>query len=427
MSIISTFTLTSPSSLFTHKALLILFADLAYVSELRSRLLKHQPWRLTVACLVLGLVILFPTLFAPLHGRVPARLRAIYSTMRSNKEITILSTAMPSPRARLLDDFEDDEEVSANARPSVSRAPGGPEHAAASVPDESTALLGSSGAASHEPSPEVRASLVSRMTFGFVTPAIVKHRRIQFTPEAVPNLPPADRAASVVATFRAGPRGAGARADDDIAELAPGQGDLAWRLVYHFAPLLLRQQVHALISAFAALAPAVGLRFVLSYIAERDAQLAGVPGKATPYHMAILYVVGMALGQMIASVCQSQALFIGRRVCIQLRAILCTEIINKALRRRDTGGGGRNEAEVETDGEPAAASADKDSKEKEARATDGEINNLLSVDVFKVSEIGAYLHFLWPQAPVGIAISVALLLKLLGLSAAVGLGGKFNF
>lgn len=161
---------------------------------------------------------------------------------------------------------------------------------------------------------------------------------------------------------------------------------------------------------------------------------------------AVLFAFGMLIGQMAGSIASSQALFIGRRICIRLRAILITEIITKALRRRDVGGRsskgsnktaygsavpseagespeevakkrlsrveeeasegplpvhaaetartGNSEMALESDRDPkdqSAKEAEGEGEEEGDRATDGQVVNLISVDVFKVSEICAYL------------------------------------
>jgi ABC-type multidrug transport system fused ATPase/permease subunit len=51
----------------------------------------------------------------------------------------------------------------------------------------------------------------------------------------------------------------------------------------------------------------------------------------------------------------------------------------------------------------------------------GAIINLMAVDAFKVSEISAYLHYLFASVPVELAIAITLLYNLLGYSALVGL------
>ena len=101
---------------------------------------------------------------------------------------------------------------------------------------------------------------------------------------------------------------------------------------------------------------------------------------------------------MLLSISQSQALFTGRRVCIQTRAVLIAEILSKTLRRSIS-------ASL-----PGGASA-----------SDGQVTNLVSVDVFKVSEYFAYIHFLFPEQPGIVVLCIVYLIRLLGSSALVGL------
>jgi len=124
---------------------------------------------------------------------------------------------------------------------------------------------------------------------------------------------------------------------------------------------------------------------------------------------------------------------------------LISEIVTKSLRRKDIGGGKPKGDEGEKeDGEAdkGKKGKDKDKKKKKgsdkvdkdakdgkediggkegARATDGQIINLISVDVFRVSEIAAYLHFVAVTAPVLIVLSLFMLWRVLGWSGLAGM------
>lgn len=178
--------------------------------------------------------------------------------------------------------------------------------------------------------------------------------------------------------------------------------------------------------------PPLFLQALLAHIAKRSR---GEDDDA-PTHVAVLYVLGMFLSQVVASLAASQSLYIGRRVCIRLRAIIITEIFTKSLRKKLKAGGKGTEADK------------KDTKDKAAKeddsASSGKITNLISVDTFRcmsprsacgcsdmtdayfnpilVSEVCAYLHFLWPELPLTIIIVIYLLFNLLGISALAGLG-----
>ena len=105
-------------------------------------------------------------------------------------------------------------------------------------------------------------------------------------------------------------------------------------------------------------------------------------------------------------------LWLGRRICIRLRAIIVGEVYAKALRRRDVASKG---------GETIEDNTSKKEKVTAMQANNGAIINLMAVDAFKVSEICAYLHYLLAGVPIELAIAIALLYNLLGASAFVGL------
>ncbi|KAJ1033968.1 hypothetical protein NDA16_000176 [Ustilago loliicola] len=426
---LSAYSLASKHSFFSHKAALMSVYIVVTLFNLRTALLNHAAHPalhsrgavvLTAVELLIGCIVLVPTLFFPLQTVLPRDLRAIYTTMSPETQHGAPGTAFPSPRLTGVDDV---------GRPR-------PQQAADPTTDPAAADL--------IPAPEETASLLSRATFGYVTPAIVKHYKTQFTLAAIPDLPVADKAAAVVACFRAY---TSARSDDPRvptapspkqglhAGLAPSTRPLWRRLFGHFKWFLALQFFWATLEAVLDLVPPFFLQKVLAFISARGEQRRnGNMEGAEPLHLGILYAFGMLVGQIIASISASRALFIGRRICIRLRAILITEIVTKTLRRKDTGSTGDKDDEKkgddnegdDNDSTAAAKKAnadgvkdDKDS-EKPKRATDGQVVNLISVDVFKVSEICAYLHFLAPRAPLVIGLCLVYLIVLLGWSAVIG-------
>ncbi|KAJ8606603.1 hypothetical protein MRB53_040832 [Persea americana] len=118
--------------------------------------------------------------------------------------------------------------------------------------------------------------------------------------------------------------------------------------------------------------------------------------------VAWLYCFGLLAGSLLTTVGNGQALFLGRRICIKLRAIIIGEVYAKALRRRDV-------------------SAAKSEEDAEGQANNGQIINLMAIDAFKVAEISAYLHYLLASVPIEIVIAVALLYGILGWSALAGI------
>ncbi|CAO1638019.1 unnamed protein product [Parajaminaea phylloscopi] len=433
--ILGGFSLGTSHSLFTHKTAMFILYFFVAIVNLRSVLLDDERGpvlTLTALKLAVGTLLLGPTLFMPLDSKVPADIAAVHRTMQARTQFGEPTTAIPTPARRH------------SPPPSVSAGEGDADERQPLLADDPLSL--EAAAAHADPvaekerplaPPEVRASLYERIFFSFVTPYMLKHYSEQFTLPAVPDLPPADKAASVVAAFRAGSsRHSTATGDSDSSpsSLLPSNKPLAWRLVVHFGGFLSLQFFWAALEAVFEISPAVGLRLVLSYIAERDAERAGAGKMTTPWHMGVLYVCFMGLGQCVCAICASQCLFIGRRICIRLRAILITEIISKSLRRSDIGGAskgkkGSEDGDESAEGDVGAKKAgdddegeDEDFLKNGGRATDGQVVNLVSVDVFKVSEICAYLHFLFPSTPISIAICLYLLYDLLGWSALIGFG-----
>ncbi|CDW99855.1 hypothetical protein [Sporisorium scitamineum] len=419
---LSAYSLASKHSFFSHKAALMSIYVAVTLFNLRTALLNHHAHPklhtrgavvLTAIELVIGCIVLAPTLLFPLQTVLPRNLRAIYTTMSPETQHGVPGTAFPSPRLASAD------------------LPSQPCAAASHIDAPVGDLI---------PAPEETASLLSRATFGYVTPAIVKHYKTQFTLAAIPDLPIADKAAAVVACFRAY---TSARSDDAHgspkhglhAGLAPSTRPLWRRLFGHFKWFLALQFFWASLEAGLDLVPPFFLQKILAFIAARDEQRRnGNFEDAQPLHLGILYAFGMFVGQIFASISASRALFIGRRICIRLRAILITEIVTKTLRRKDIGSTGDNDevskvADDESDPADSTAAAKKANANKAngakadatpKRATDGQVVNLISVDVFKVSELCAYLHFLAPRAPLVIGLCLVYLIILLGWSAVIG-------
>lgn len=154
--------------------------------------------------------------------------------------------------------------------------------------------------------------------------------------------------------------------------------NLAWSLLKHFKRDLIIQSLWAAFGALFVFAPTLLLRVILEYIAAPDKM---------PRNVAWLFVALMLVTGTIVAVGNGQSLFIGRRICIRLRAVIIGEVYAKALRRKAAGG-------LEK-----ALGEKKKFDKKGVEIDDGQTNvgaiiNLMAVDSFKVSEVCAYLHFL---------------------------------
>ncbi|WFD02893.1 hypothetical protein MOBT1_001580 [Malassezia obtusa] len=354
-------------ALWMHREMLVQKTILAAVylivsaSNLRTTVLRAAPRGETalVACqAALAFGMTVLSFLSPLTQRMPGKLRALYETMHKRTLYDELRTAMPTPPHRDTDEIA--PSYSSHDEP---RAP-----------------------------PEQHASLLSRALFTFVLPAIIEFYNRPVRLADVPQVLLGDRAAAVVSLFRTSQK-------PERAAQAP----LWVRLVRHFLPLFGYQCVCSLLSTVLTILPV----FFLSRLLNFFSQLA--QNVDAPLHMGVLFALGMFVSQTLHSVFMSQALMTGRHVCVQLRALLTFEILTKTMRRSIS---------LKTPTEPRTEGAAEDDR---GPATDGQVTNLVSVDVNRVSEFAAYTHFLVPEQPLAVVLSIVYLVSLLGSSAAIGL------
>ncbi|PSS10701.1 hypothetical protein M430DRAFT_145791 [Amorphotheca resinae ATCC 22711] len=279
-----------------------------------------------------------------------------------------------------------------------------------------------------EPSREPLASLFSIATFSWVDAIVWQGYRKTFELPDVWNLVPKDKAAAVLSDYR---------------QLKKTTA-LAWHLMRYFRSNLIIQCLYAVFSGLFTFAPTLLLKSILEYIEDPE---------TAPRNVIWLYVILLAFTDILRSLADQQALWIGRKICIRLRAIIIGEIYAKALRRKaaaagDTvlgdkkdkkdkdaaakpsklkgllgfGGKAKGKAKKATSNTTTAAdAADPTEKGTDEQANVGTIINLMSVDSFKVSEITAYLHFLFAAAPTQLVVAIYLLYRILGLSSIPGL------
>ena len=271
-----------------------------------------------------------------------------------------------------------------------------------------------------EPSREPLASVLSLATFSWVD-AIVWHGfRNTYELSAVWNLVPRDKAAAIMTNF---------------AQVKKTSG-LALHLLKHFKRELLLQAAWAVMAGLFTFVPTIILKAFLEFVEDPE---------TTPANAAWFYIILLALSSCFEAVANGQALWIGRKICIQLRAVIIGEIYAKALRRKaaaetDTILGIKpskmDEATSATTGiiqKLMSLVRSKDAKSKQSQdpmlpkgKADSQVNvgtviNLMAVDSFKVSEVCAYLHFLWASTPVQLVMCIVLLYRVLGYSSLVSI------
>ncbi|KFA47905.1 hypothetical protein S40293_05168 [Stachybotrys chartarum IBT 40293] len=285
-----------------------------------------------------------------------------------------------------------------------------------------------------EPSREPLASLWSIATFSWVDAIVWKGWKEPMEIGHVWNLMPRDKAATVIAHYRQFKQ----------------TSSLALHLLKYFRGKLFVQCALAVLAGAFTFAPTLLLKAILEYVERPD---------EAPINVLWLYVIGLPVLDMIRSYADGMALWIGRKICIQIRAIIIGDIYAKSLRRKAAAGKDKvmlekkaDQAKSEDDGSSngtvgklkralglkkkdkksaatddaeAAPNGTKFEEAKEAaddeQANLGTIINLMSVDSFKISEITAYLHFLCASAPTQLIICVILLWQVMGLSAIPGL------
>lgn len=279
-----------------------------------------------------------------------------------------------------------------------------------------------------EPSREPLSSLFSIATFSWVDAIVWHGYRQAYELSDVWNLVPKDKAAAVLADYR------------QLKKTT----SLAWNLMRYFRSQLVTQCLYAVFSGIFTFAPTLLLKVILEYIEDPD---------QAPRNVIWLYVILLSFTDILRSLADQQALWIGRKICIRLRAIIIGEVYAKALRRKAAAGadsvlgekkkknkgapkktskwkkllglGGKGDNDNTTNTAPDSTAA-QDAEIPTERAPDeqanvGTIINLMSVDSFKVSELTAYLHFLLAAAPTQLFFAIFLLYRILGWSSIPGL------
>ena len=269
-----------------------------------------------------------------------------------------------------------------------------------------------------QPSLEPLASLLSLATFSWVDAIVWHGYKKTYEIGAVWNLAPRDKSAAVLANFR------------QLKKTTT----LAVHLLIYLKRDLLVQGAWAIVNGFTTFLPTLLLKAILEYVENPD---------ATPVNAAWFYVILLACSAIVEGVANGQALWRGRKIAIRLHAIILGEVYAKALRRKaatstDTTLG---EDKKQLHDEPNAAKSIKDRlislgqrkktpRKKEdtssppkdgsdTQVNTGTIINLMAVDSFKLSEICAYLHYLWATSPVQLVVCILLLYRTLGITSLV--------
>ncbi|KAK6541507.1 hypothetical protein TWF694_007315 [Orbilia ellipsospora] len=260
-----------------------------------------------------------------------------------------------------------------------------------------------------EPSHEPLASLLSLACYSWIDPLIWDGYRAPLDMKRVWNLRRDDFAITVLNSYR------------QTAKTVK----LWWRLVKFFKMQLVAQFAWTIFYSTLVFAPTVLLRVILEYTDNPERY---------PRNVAWLYVVLLFVTGVIQTSGFGASLYIGRRICIRLRAVIIGEIYAKALRRKASAaertlGQKNDKKKADQDKKKKKKGSDEEEavpKKEEAKddtqANVGAIINLMAVDSFKVAEICAYLHFLVAATPIQLFIAISLLYQVMGWSSIAGIG-----
>ncbi|KAJ2682333.1 Transporter of the ATP-binding cassette (ABC), partial [Coemansia sp. RSA 1285] len=289
----------------------------------------------------------------------------------------------------------------------------------------STPVGASSG---NPPAPEMTASIAQLLFFSWMDPMICLGYKRSLEPNDVYDIMPEDRSAYVCARWNR-------ENQTYIQTHGRDTRSLTRRLFWYFRYRLALQCLWTLVNTIFIFTGPFLLKRILAYM-EDD----------TIYtrEQAFWCVAGLLGGGTISTVCQSQALWIGRKIGMHIKAIVIGEVYTKSLRRRDAAS---SESSSTTSTTPSSSSSsvaatDEDDgsssrkgnqdavnngdtgneggSENTSTTSVGKITNLMAVDAHKISEVSAYLHFLY-QLPAEMVITMVMLYQLLGVASLAGL------
>lgn len=270
-----------------------------------------------------------------------------------------------------------------------------------------------------EPPSHPMASLLSLATFSWLDSLVLKGYRQPLELEDVWNLTPSQKAAHVLTEFRK----------------RHMKGSLAWKLLRFFMGTILKQGAWTIFANLFVFMPSLLLKAILEYVED--------PRSTTP-NAAWLYAILLFCCATVQGVADGQSLYIGRKMGVKIRAIIIGEIYAKALRRKAGGSVeaakkaieepilpkdqkkrmfsfGRKKKKAANGNDTEAGNKPNTKPEEITQANVGTIINLMAIDSFKVSEVGAYLHFLWASVPVQVIMAVILLYHIMGFSSFAGI------
>ena len=243
-----------------------------------------------------------------------------------------------------------------------------------------------------EPSPEYKASFFSIFSFSWLEPMIMNAKKKLPKLNDIWSLKLEDNAYPAVLKFHR----------------VKWHSRFAVNLFYQFRKLFFYQSVLTSLEAVFNFFPSMLLKKILEYVESPDTESASLTW---------LFVILMIFSAPLTSGLSGRGLFLGRRICTRMRAILISEVYSKALRRQIVASAkGKDEELVDE----SKKDAKREEGDDENLARDmGSIINLIAVDSFKVSEICGYLHYFVNSFVMAI-MAISILYSLLGWAALAG-------
>ncbi|KAJ2887652.1 Transporter of the ATP-binding cassette (ABC) [Coemansia asiatica] len=257
------------------------------------------------------------------------------------------------------------------------------------------------------PAPEKTASISQLLFFSWMDPMIWLGYKRPLEPSDVYELMPEDHSAAICAKWR--------RDNREYARRNGGDNrSITLRLFWFFRYRLMVQCIWTLGNTIFIFTGPFLLKRILAYMEDTSIYTR---------EQAFWCVAGLLVGGTISTVCQSQALWIGRKIGLHIKSIIVGEVYAKSLRRRDAANSERSSSSFEGDSSNADDNDndnDNDSDSNGEATSTGKITNLMAVDAHKISEIAAYLHFLY-YLPAEVIITIIMLYQLLGMASVAGL------
>ncbi|KAJ3237858.1 hypothetical protein HDU81_008767 [Chytriomyces hyalinus] len=243
-----------------------------------------------------------------------------------------------------------------------------------------------------EPSREHDASFLSKLTYAWIDPLLLKARSKPLEDEDIWDLPEQDKTASLVSRFKAYQQ----RTSSLMNALF---SFFKWRIFVVFGGCVI----------------GAVLDFSKTFFLNRIIVYLQTPRRDQNVTDGYYLLAGLLLGQLVTSTVNGWVFYLARRNAINLRSTLVSEIYEKALRRS----AGVTKEKKGEEGEAAKKKSMFDKPDQKANI--GKIVSLMSSDANRLYNFAGFIHRPLVDLPISAIISVTALLYLLGPSALAGL------